>query len=47
MAKIRRSTWLIPNPQTYVRSALATLGVAARTPGYWAHSLQVGEASVI
>ena len=41
MSKIRRATWLYPDPQTYVRSALATLGVVSRTPGFMAHSLQV------
>lgn len=40
MSKMRRATWMIPNPETYVHSALATLGVAARTPGYLAHGLQ-------
>jgi len=47
MSKLRRASWLIPNPQTYVRSALATLGAADRTPGYLAHSLQVSESSLI
>jgi len=47
LSKIRRASWLIPNPQTYVRSALATLGVVPRTPGYMAHSLQVSEISLI
>jgi len=43
MSKLRRASLFIPNPETYVRSALATLGVAARTPGYLAHGVQVCE----
>ena len=28
---------MVPNPDTYVQSALATLGVESRTTGYWPH----------
>jgi len=31
----------IPSATTYARHALATLGWAAETPGYWPHTLQV------
>ncbi len=30
-----------PDPDTYVKSALATLGLEDRTAGYWAHKIQV------
>jgi len=41
LSKLRRVSWLIPNPQTFVRSAVAVLGVTSRTAGYLAHDLQV------
>jgi len=46
LSKLRRASWLIPNPQTYVRSALATLAVSPRSAGYWAHGLQVCDTSL-
>lgn len=30
---------MVPTPQTYVTSALNTLGISERTAGYWPHSL--------
>jgi 17beta-estradiol 17-dehydrogenase / very-long-chain 3-oxoacyl-CoA reductase len=35
-----RPTFFTPSPATYVRHALATLGVASITCGYWPHSIQ-------
>ena len=32
-----KASKMVPNPDTYVKSALATLGTEARTTGYWAH----------
>jgi len=40
MSKIRRSSLMVPTPTTYVRHALRTVGIEARTYGYWAHKLQ-------
>ena len=38
---IGRPSLLVPNAQSFVRSALSTLGVCDRTTGYWSHELQV------
>ena len=38
---IGRPSLLVPNAKGYVRSSLSTLGVLARTTGYWSHELQV------
>jgi 17beta-estradiol 17-dehydrogenase / very-long-chain 3-oxoacyl-CoA reductase len=38
---IGRQSVLVPNAQTFVRSALSTLGICDRTTGYWSHELQV------
>lgn len=40
MSKIRKASLLVPTPSTYVRSALKTVGVEARTYGFWSHKLQ-------
>lgn len=40
MSKIRRASLMVPTPSTYVRHALKTVGIEARTYGYWAHKLQ-------
>lgn len=34
--------YLVPDVQTYVRSAVFTLGKSYETTGYWAHAIQVG-----
>lgn len=39
MSKIRRPTWMSCAPKTFVSSALATLGTARHTTGYYPHSL--------
>lgn len=41
LSKIRHATIGIPTPESYARSALATVGLEARTFGCWAHALQV------
>lgn len=38
---IGRPSPLVPNAQTFVRSALSTLGICDRTTGYWSHELQL------
>jgi len=40
MAKVKRHSFMIPGPNTYVKSALATLGLQTRTFGYVSHGLQ-------
>lgn len=40
MSKIRKATAIAPYPDSYVKSALATVGVAAHSFGYFAHGLQ-------
>jgi len=42
MSKIRSATWMAPTPETYVKSALSTVGVQDHTTGYFPHSLLVG-----
>lgn len=42
MSKIRSATWMAPSPQTYVKSALKTIGIQEHTTGYFPHSLLVG-----
>lgn len=42
LAKIRKTTLQIPSAETYVRSALKTVGLKSRTNGYLIHSLMVG-----
>jgi len=39
MSKIRKPSLMVPTPETFVRSALARLGVDERTSGYWFHDL--------
>ena len=40
-ASLSSPSLTIPSATTYARHALATLGWAAETPGYWPHTLQV------
>ncbi|EDV47511.1 very-long-chain 3-oxoacyl-CoA reductase [Drosophila erecta] len=39
MSKIRKASMFAPSPETYVRSALSTLGIATQTAGYLPHAL--------
>lgn len=32
---------VVPSPETYVKSALYTLGLSRRNTGYWSHGIQV------
>lgn len=41
MSKIRRSSLLVPDPNGYARSALATVGIQGRTFGCISHAIQV------
>lgn len=38
---IGRPSLLVPNAQTFVRSALSTVGMCNNTTGYWSHEIQV------
>ena len=40
MSKIRKASLMVPTPETFVRSALKTVGIEARTYGFWTHKLQ-------
>lgn len=42
MSKIKRSTWMAPSPDVFVKSALRTIGVQQCTTGYFPHTLMVG-----
>jgi 17beta-estradiol 17-dehydrogenase / very-long-chain 3-oxoacyl-CoA reductase len=39
LAKIKRPTWDKPSPETFVKSAMKTIGMQSRTNGYPIHSL--------
>lgn len=39
MSKIRKASVMVPNPDTFVRSALSLIGVSNRTNGFWSHNL--------
>lgn len=41
MSKIAKSSWLVPSPDTFVRSALQTTGLETITTGYLPHTLMV------
>ena len=47
LSKIRRTSWLIPSPSKYVRSALSTIGETSRSYGYYAHAIQGAIISMI
>lgn len=42
MSKIRKSTWMAPSPNKYVREAIKTIGIFDHTTGYWPHTLLLG-----
>jgi 17beta-estradiol 17-dehydrogenase / very-long-chain 3-oxoacyl-CoA reductase len=39
MSKIRKASLIAPMPDTFAKSALARLGLTARTSGYWSHDI--------
>ena len=41
MSGIRRTSRFIPDPVTYTRAAVATIGIQHATYGYFYHALQV------
>ncbi|CAG2053203.1 unnamed protein product, partial [Timema podura] len=41
MSKIKRSTWMAPSPDRFVKKALLTTGIQKVTTGYFPHSLLV------
>jgi len=41
LSKIRKSNFMTPYPDQYVRSALGRLGIEPRTTGYWVHDLML------
>ncbi|KAJ7416906.1 hypothetical protein WISP_67597 [Willisornis vidua] len=47
MSKIRKPTLDKPSPETYVRSALSTVGLQSRTNGYLPHALMSGSGTDI
>jgi 17beta-estradiol 17-dehydrogenase / very-long-chain 3-oxoacyl-CoA reductase len=40
LSKIRKSSWQVPTPETYVKSALLTVGLEDATYGYLPHKLR-------
>uniref|UniRef100_A0AC11DWJ5 Hydroxysteroid 17-beta dehydrogenase 12 n=1 Tax=Ovis aries TaxID=9940 RepID=A0AC11DWJ5_SHEEP len=47
LAKIRRATLDKPSSETFVKSAIKTIGVQSRTNGYFIHSLLFSVASIL
>lgn len=47
MSKIRKPSLIAPSPDTYVASALNTIGIADKTYGYWPHELQANISNLI
>lgn len=43
MSKIAHTSWLVPSPDTFVRSALQTTGLESVTTGYLPHTLMVSK----
>ena len=41
LSGVKKSSIAAPNPETFVRSALRTVGIYMRTSGYWIHEFQV------
>ncbi|XP_069692878.1 very-long-chain 3-oxoacyl-CoA reductase [Periplaneta americana] len=41
MSKIKKSTWMAPAPEVFVRKALRTVGVQEATTGYFPHTMMV------
>ena len=41
LSKMRRSSVFVPTPESYVRAAIATIGVESYTFGCMSHALQV------
>jgi len=41
MSKIRKPSLMVPSPNTFVKSALARLGIDDRTCGYWFHDIMM------
>lgn len=39
MSKIKKTSWIAPSADNYVRSALRTVGIARHTTGYYPHAL--------
>uniref|UniRef100_A0A8D8ZL66 Very-long-chain 3-oxoacyl-CoA reductase n=2 Tax=Cacopsylla melanoneura TaxID=428564 RepID=A0A8D8ZL66_9HEMI len=41
MSKIKKSSWMVPSPATFVESALKTVGIQNQTTGYYPHCFLV------
>lgn len=39
MTRMKKSTWMSPNPKIFVESALKTVGIADHTTGYYPHAI--------
>lgn len=47
LSKVRSASFFIPSPETYVRSALSTLGLETISTGYWPHDLMLFGVNVL
>ena len=42
MSKIRRSSMLIPTPDTYAKASVGAIGHSGKISPYWAHAIYYG-----
>ena len=45
MSNVRKVTFTTPDPVSYARAAVATIGVQDYTHGYWGHAVMVSTVS--
>lgn len=38
---LQRPSFVVPDPERFVKSAIQTIGISNRTTGFWSHGLQV------
>lgn len=38
---LQRPSFIVPDPERFVKSAIQTIGVSDRTTGFWSHGIQV------
>lgn len=46
MSKIKKANYFSPTPQTFVESAISTVGIEPHTVGYWPHNIMVSKKEI-
>jgi 17beta-estradiol 17-dehydrogenase / very-long-chain 3-oxoacyl-CoA reductase len=44
---VMKGSILVPNVESYTKSAVFTLGKSSKTTGYWSHGLQYGTMKLV